>query len=950
MKIESILNQSTGLGPGAESKGDRTSPSGPKNGPEGPYFSLPTPSPECAPSKTASGQPDSRTRTPWDAGGYSLPREPSSNTSSRSSFAFLSPRDHRDTARPTDASNDSNYHSRRMSMETSTTAVSPGVATPYSLPVRMHSIPDVQQDSWTSTHVWTDYNVTPGTGNHKVSDSRSSFSSCCSSTFSAGHSRISSISTINGSHQLGSGIADLEAKLERLPRLTAPPPPAAPTPSPKPEAQLPRAVGATSARALSSSSPSDSLLEARMMKRRRGHLSQDQSNFKPRDHFLHSLDRVHKRTISAPNPPQSSASAFTRIPTTLPSLASGHFEATLSPSPRLNIAHQRAGSEHNQWCRLEEISPAASMATRSPSREIHDNERAMSANDIQAASRGAMPQAGPNDRVLTACRRFRKVEVNKPLEGGDICMAVENCTTGSVPRKVISHLFGRNKVCTRRIPERVWVCMCRKHYQRMRYRKGADFSVTQIGMVYEQIVRMIFWSRGLESANRVNQEAITIRSWTFSIRKRELKRLVDTNGRDLVPRWIVQSLGDGKTHDEILDIVERLHHEIQQGILKDVPPVEFLPEVVDAYTNVPAQLSTHINRESSNEVDVSAINRSGRLGQLGEATESPISFVKDSSPLEPVQEEGSMSERSSEAFSSPTPPATFDDRQYGLRPGHHNQQQADDAHSHTANYAFGARSPLVDPGMTAFADRRGSVPYYDSQNPTQPSLNHFGINYQLQAPASDPRGSHDSMFHAPGTYAGGGQRGPTDFVLIDRPSSYLNTSEIMPQGGYEMHPAGYGNLGTREAHGLYGTPGEYQTPPIYFNHPQRVAPARAQEDERYYHQDALLLLSISEEPSTAYQQPLEAQDLAWYHGEAGSNVSAGRTVNQAPWQSAAHGYEDGSPGLRQRSGNYSPDREATVSHSTGCHPQHRGMVGFDDNHSRGHHSGYQPDEPIGDDE
>lgn len=136
MKIESILNQSTGLGPGAESKGDRISPSGPKNGPEGPYFSLPTPSPECAPSKTASGQPDSRTRTPWDAGGYSLPREPSSNTSLRSSFAFLSPRDHRDTARPTDASSDSNYHSRRMSMETSTTAVSPGVATPYSLPVR----------------------------------------------------------------------------------------------------------------------------------------------------------------------------------------------------------------------------------------------------------------------------------------------------------------------------------------------------------------------------------------------------------------------------------------------------------------------------------------------------------------------------------------------------------------------------------------------------------------------------------------------------------------------------------------------------------------------------------------------------------------------------------------------------------------------------------------------
>ncbi|RMJ11779.1 hypothetical protein BHE90_014075 [Fusarium euwallaceae] len=183
----------------------------------------------------------------------------------------------------------------------------------------------------------------------------------------------------------------------------------------------------------------------------------------------------------------------------------------------------------------------------------------------------------------------------------------------------------------------------------------------------------------------------------------------------------------------------------------------------------------------------------------------------------------------------------------------------------------------------------------------------------------------------------------------------------MPQGGYEMHPPGYGNFGTRDAHNLYGTQGEYQTPSLYFNHSQRVVPGRVQEDGRYYReplpprtrvsavdQDALLLLSISGEPSSAYQQPLEAQDLAWYHGEATSNVSAGRTVNQAQWHSAAHSYEGGTSSLRQRSANHSPDREATVSHSPGSH--HRGMGEFDDNHSRGHHSGYQPDGPIGDEE
>lgn len=37
-------------------------------------------------------------------------------------------------------------------------------------------------------------------------------------------------------------------------------------------------------------------------------------------------------------------------------------------------------------------------------------------------------------------------------------------------RKVVSHLFGRNKTSTKLFPQHVWVLYCRRHYQRARYR------------------------------------------------------------------------------------------------------------------------------------------------------------------------------------------------------------------------------------------------------------------------------------------------------------------------------------------------------------------------------------------------------------------------------------------------------------------------------------------------
>lgn len=624
------------------------------------------------------------------------------------------------------------------------------------------------------------------------------------------------------------------------------------------------------------------------------------SYLKSKDHLLKPLDRVHKRTISAPNPAAGSVQSFNRAPATLPPLTARHFETAALPSPQINTVYERPGIEQYPWAQSEEHSPATRMTTKSPfdpqesgqvlpDRSLPGTCAAASISifTLTQLSCPAANYANSNDRVIAACRRFRKVDVNTALEGGDICMAVENCTTGSVPRKVISHLFGRNKVCTRRIPERVWVCMCRKHYQRIRYRTGADFSVTQIGMVYEQIVRMIFWSRGLENPNRTNQEGIAIRSWTFSIRRREVKRMADTNGRDLIPRWIMQSLGEGKTHDEILDVVERLHHEIQQGTLKDVPPVEFLPEVVDAFTNAPAQLQTQFSTGG----EVSFATHPGRSLDTGDATESPVSFVKESSPLEPVQEEGYMSERSSaKSTSSPNPPAAYN----GTRSVYQPQSHIDNVPHRRTSYAFGTRSPFADSGLGPDTDRRASLAYHDSQNPIPPSMSYFSINRQMQAPTTDHRGSYDSVVRSQAAHGGDYHYRPSEFVLTDRtPSSHMAafpgiasentaayTTRSLTHSGRDSREFQFSTTRTQPTsisvnHHVYGSGSAQGQAGISYQSPA----------QRHYHDMAngantsTYPVMLDEGIYANVQRP-QIHQPSWYSSETGWNAGIGRSTNQ----------------------------------------------------------------------
>ncbi|KAM0333260.1 hypothetical protein ACHAQA_001921 [Verticillium albo-atrum] len=176
------------------------------------------------------------------------------------------------------------------------------------------------------------------------------------------------------------------------------------------------------------------------------------------------------------------------------------------------------------------------------------------------------------------------------------CMYIENCDTGSQPRKAISHIFGRNKLCTRMIPPHVWVHYCRKHYQRSRYRNGHEYAKLQIDLVEQQIERVQEWS---DANKRVGASGV-VTSWSLAIRKREQKRLDDKQeskkrsyqdesedeGADgavmngtAVPQWLLDRCGNNYSTETIMSIVQQLKSEIHGNHLSQIPDIEILPAI-----------------------------------------------------------------------------------------------------------------------------------------------------------------------------------------------------------------------------------------------------------------------------------------------------------------------------------------------------------------------------------
>lgn len=166
----------------------------------------------------------------------------------------------------------------------------------------------------------------------------------------------------------------------------------------------------------------------------------------------------------------------------------------------------------------------------------------------------------------------------------------------SVSRKAISHFFGRNKKCTLLIPAHVWVYICRKHYQRTRYRNGGKYPMIQVDLIRKQIEKIDRWEKSFADKGLPSP----IRGWTIALRKRQTQATNASNAL-AVPDWIQDAAGSGYTTEYIKGVAQRIESELLRKMYDDIPEIEFLPDIVSSTVNSPSRRDRkqHVRRTSS---------------------------------------------------------------------------------------------------------------------------------------------------------------------------------------------------------------------------------------------------------------------------------------------------------------------------------------------------------------
>ncbi|KAL9612393.1 MAG: hypothetical protein Q9167_002987 [Letrouitia subvulpina] len=163
-----------------------------------------------------------------------------------------------------------------------------------------------------------------------------------------------------------------------------------------------------------------------------------------------------------------------------------------------------------------------------------------------------------------------------------VCMAVDKCRAGSGDhRKVVSHIFGRNKQCTHAIPDECWIKYCRKHYQRMKFRSRLEWKWTQLDLIGRQLNKMEDWG-GIDH-------------WTIGLRNKERQKLNEENTlivqRTPFPpgyvrcreRFLEGYLGHHKTFADARALCLAVHHECDSTGADELPGFELLPVLKKEY-------------------------------------------------------------------------------------------------------------------------------------------------------------------------------------------------------------------------------------------------------------------------------------------------------------------------------------------------------------------------------
>lgn len=233
------------------------------------------------------------------------------------------------------------------------------------------------------------------------------------------------------------------------------------------------------------------------------------------------------------------------------------------------------------------------------------------------------------------------------------CIFVQGCKTNSPIRKSVSHFFGRNKGTTLLIPEHIWLVYCRQHYQRLRYRLGNSYPLHQLDLVKVVIRRIERWGQENKSrgaGNEVTGWKIILRKCVRDEQERwmSVKQKLASHGLSreeqddvyeafkasrrhpggerarnplyqplvgehypadtstinaaetltMIERnypWLLEALGDDCSVDHLINVIDRLRHDYKVAmsatppILKDLPPIEFLPNLTESSEERPVK-------------------------------------------------------------------------------------------------------------------------------------------------------------------------------------------------------------------------------------------------------------------------------------------------------------------------------------------------------------------------
>lgn len=310
--------------------------------------------------------------------------------------------------------------------------------------------------------------------------------------------------------------------------------------------------------------------------------------------ILNPIEESHHRHDEFPGSPGGLIKAQSPL-FSLPKPSSSHASAKMATQP-VNIATIEMDTNSSDGESMS--SPTSSITTDGSLTDVEEglgsgDDEVMASSLSVGSLRGNDMDSDDNDQeALSSTEVDSKEEQPEAIPMGQTsrCQFMKMCNTDSTDyRKVVSHLFGRNKKCTTQIPEECWIEYCRKHYQRTKYRTTKDERKNWVGVQLDILCRQL---TRLERWGEVRSWEIAIRKKERDVLKREDVRMVQIRSsggavnqatsnqvHKCKERRFLGHCGPNKTYDDIRTLVAFVKREVQRGIFEDMPGLELLPDI-----------------------------------------------------------------------------------------------------------------------------------------------------------------------------------------------------------------------------------------------------------------------------------------------------------------------------------------------------------------------------------